>query len=50
MAGGDPFRAARYFLHWDEWAVDLFDRVLAVGVVFHLWGHSWELADRHDWD
>ncbi len=50
MAGGDPFLAARYFFHWDQWAVALFDRVLAVGGVFHLWGHSWELAERHDWD
>lgn len=50
MAGGDPVLAAHYFLHWDEWAIALFDRALATGGVFHLWGHSWELAQRGDWE
>jgi peptidoglycan/xylan/chitin deacetylase (PgdA/CDA1 family) len=50
MAGGDPLSASRYFRHWDEWAIALFDRVLSGGGVFHLWGHSWELARFHDWD
>jgi peptidoglycan-N-acetylglucosamine deacetylase len=50
MAGGNPFLAARYFRRWDDWAIAYFERVLAVGGVFHLWGHSWELEQRHDWD
>jgi peptidoglycan/xylan/chitin deacetylase (PgdA/CDA1 family) len=50
MTGGDPVRAGRYYLHWDEWAIALFERVLVFGGVFHLWGHSWELEERHDWD
>jgi hypothetical protein len=49
MAGGDPRVATRYFFHWDEWAMALFDRVVVEGGVFHLWGHSWELAARDDW-
>jgi len=35
---------------WDKIAVALFDRVLEQGGVFHLWGHSWELRDRNDWE
>jgi hypothetical protein len=50
MARGDARLASRYFLHWDEWAMALFDQVVADGGVFHLWGHSWELTERHDWD
>ena len=50
VAGGDLALAARLFRHWDDLAVHLFDRVLATGGVFHLWGHSWEVAARRDWD
>jgi hypothetical protein len=50
MAAGNPRLATRFFHHWDEWAIALFERVLLVGGVFHLWGHSWELAERGDWD
>jgi len=25
-------------------------RALALGGVFHLWGHSWELQEHHSWD
>jgi peptidoglycan-N-acetylglucosamine deacetylase len=50
MAKGDRRLAARYFLHWDEWAIALFERVVTEGGIFHLWGHSWEIAQRHDWD
>ena len=50
MTGGDLVLAARYYRHWDEWAIGLFEQVLAFGGVFHLWGHSWELQERHDWD
>jgi peptidoglycan/xylan/chitin deacetylase (PgdA/CDA1 family) len=50
MATGNPFRAARYFSHWDTWAIALFEQVLTHGGVFHLWGHSWELERQGDWD
>ncbi len=50
MAGGSPRLATRYYFHWDEWAIALFERVLAVGGVFHFWGHSWEVAQRNDWE
>lgn len=49
LAGYNPFKAARY-RDWGRLAADAFDRCLAEGGVFHLWGHSWEI-DRHgDWD
>ena len=42
--------AFRAFWNWDLLAAELFDQVLATGGVFHLWGHSCEVAARRDWD
>jgi peptidoglycan/xylan/chitin deacetylase (PgdA/CDA1 family) len=41
--------APRALWNWDLLAVELFDRVLLTGGVFHLWGHSSELDGRGDW-
>jgi peptidoglycan-N-acetylglucosamine deacetylase len=48
-AGFQPARALRYLLNWDELAIALFERAVATGGVFHLWGHSWEVDRNHDW-
>jgi peptidoglycan/xylan/chitin deacetylase (PgdA/CDA1 family) len=35
-----------------DWRVNaklLFDRVLERGGIWHLWGHSWEIAENGDW-
>jgi peptidoglycan/xylan/chitin deacetylase (PgdA/CDA1 family) len=34
---------------WDRLAIDLFDKVLESGGIYHLWGHSWEIEKYHDW-
>lgn len=39
-----------YYLNWDELAIALFDKTLATGGVFHLWGHSWEIEKNGDWE
>lgn len=44
-----PAAAWSLHRHWDRLAMRLFDRVLEVGGVFHLWGHSWEVAQRGWW-
>ena len=44
-----PRRLAASYLNWDELAIVLFDDVLARGGVFHLWGHSWEIDAKGDW-
>ncbi len=49
-AGYDLRRAQRLYRHWDEFAIASFDLALATGGVFHLWGHSWEIAAHGDWD
>jgi peptidoglycan-N-acetylglucosamine deacetylase len=49
-AGYDPKLTARYFANWDELAIANFDTVVATGGVYHLWGHSWEIAANRDWD
>ena len=36
--------------NWDELAIDLFDKIVGVGGVFHLWGHSWEIEKNRDWN
>ena len=45
-----PGCALRHYLNWDEWAMAFFDLVSARGGLFHLWGHSWEIDERNDWD
>jgi len=37
------------FWNWDVLAIDVFDRALESGGVFHFWGHSWEIAAHGDW-
>ncbi len=44
----NPRRAWRY-RQWDNLAKAMFDRVLAEGGVYHLWGHSWEIDAHNDW-
>ena len=34
---------------WGARAIALFDRARAEDAVFHLWGHSWVLEQRHQW-
>jgi peptidoglycan/xylan/chitin deacetylase (PgdA/CDA1 family) len=46
---GRPVRSLRC-TDWSTLAVTLFDRVLAGGGVFHLWGHSWEIDRLGQWD
>ncbi len=49
MARFRPWTAASLYLRWDELAMRWFDRCLQQGGVFHLWGHSWEVDARGDW-
>ena len=37
-------------LEWDALAKAMFDCVVKKGGVFHIWGHSWEIDERHDWE
>jgi hypothetical protein len=45
-----PGTTASRFWSWDTLAIDLFDRTLEDGGVFHLWGHSWEIEARREWN
>jgi peptidoglycan/xylan/chitin deacetylase (PgdA/CDA1 family) len=49
LAGKKPWRATRYYTNWDEMAMRWFDICLERGGVYHLWGHSWEIDARDDW-
>jgi peptidoglycan-N-acetylglucosamine deacetylase len=49
MARGRPWTAAKLFLSWDELAITWFEICRREGGVFHLWGHSWEVDARGDW-
>ena len=49
FAGYNPVRTYRYF-QWDVLAKAMFDKVMAEGGVFHLWGHSWEIDQHGDWE
>jgi peptidoglycan/xylan/chitin deacetylase (PgdA/CDA1 family) len=49
LAGFQPAAAAARFWNWDDLAIALFDRTLAAGGLFHLWGHSWEIDAHDDW-
>ena len=46
------FHARAFFCgrDWYELGVTLLERTLGRGGVFHLWGHSWEIEQEHQWD
>lgn len=46
----NPFKFFKYYRHWDDLAIDMFECVLKDGGVFHLWGHSWEIENHKDWN
>jgi peptidoglycan/xylan/chitin deacetylase (PgdA/CDA1 family) len=50
LANFNPASARRLYWNWDELAIKLFDRALTRGDVYHLWGHSWEIAANNDWN
>jgi peptidoglycan/xylan/chitin deacetylase (PgdA/CDA1 family) len=50
MTSFKPNEARRLYWNWDEMAIRLFEDVLASGGVYHLWGHSWEVAANNDWN
>ncbi|WP_330455739.1 polysaccharide deacetylase family protein [Streptomyces sp. NBC_00820] len=50
LAAGNPAKAARMYLNWDELAIHWFELCRRDGGVYHLWGHSWEVDERGDWD
>ena len=41
--------SANSLLDWGRRAKLLFDLALAKGGVYHLWGHSWELEGKNEW-
>lgn len=43
-------RALFYMRDWRELAEKLLEKTLSRGGVFHLWGHSWEIEQEHQWD
>ncbi|HJQ08690.1 MAG TPA: polysaccharide deacetylase family protein [Candidatus Saccharimonadales bacterium] len=45
-----PRRFWHLYRNWDELAVALFDRAEQQDGVFHIWGHSWEIEQRGDWE
>lgn len=45
----NPVKFLRYYRHWDELAIAMFEKVLKEGGVFHIWGHSWEINRNKDW-
>lgn len=49
----NPARVVRFYTDWEPLAKALFDEALKRNetepVVFHLWGHSWEIDANNDW-
>lgn len=45
----NPIQSLNYLLNWDQLAIAMFNRIHAAGGIFHLWGHSWEIAKNGDW-
>lgn len=44
-----PVKTVRYTLDWSELAIALFEKARVQKSTFHLWGHSWEIDNNHDW-
>jgi len=40
----------RSLYDWEIRAKRLFDKVLEVGGVFHIWGHSWQIEEKNEWE
>lgn len=38
-----------FFKSWDRIAIETLNFVVDNGGIWHLWGHSWEIADNSDW-
>jgi peptidoglycan-N-acetylglucosamine deacetylase len=36
-------------IHWEHRAKRMFDHILEIGGVYHLWGHSWEIEKNNSW-
>ena len=49
LARFHPLKFMNYLLNWDALAIHLFERTRLAGGIFHLWGHSWEIENNHDW-
>lgn len=49
-SGTNVMRAWRCYRDWAIFAVQLFEEFLQRGGVYHLWGHSWEIQDREEWE
>ena len=49
---GNLVRAGALFYRrdWRELALRLLRQTLQRGGVFHLWGHSWEIEEQHQWE
>lgn len=45
----NPVTFMHLYARWDRQAIYLFDCARERGGVFHLWGHSWEIARHDDW-
>jgi D-inositol-3-phosphate glycosyltransferase len=50
LVRGNPFHFLKLYRRWDRQACYMFDYVRTHGGVFHLWGHSWEVAQHGDWE
>jgi peptidoglycan/xylan/chitin deacetylase (PgdA/CDA1 family) len=37
-------------MDWETRAIELFDKFLEHGGIFHIWGHSWEFERKNEWD
>lgn len=44
-----PIKFLQY-LEWDSLGRAMFDRVVEMGGVYHIWGHSWEIDEHNDWE
>jgi hypothetical protein len=38
-----------FFKSWDRIAIETLNFVAENGGIWHLWGHSWEVAENSDW-
>lgn len=49
LARFNPFVFWKLYHDWAAQAIALFDQTRKRGGIFHLWGHSWEVALHNDW-
>jgi hypothetical protein len=44
------FKQRLWARNWDDYALANLDYAMAIGGIWHLWGHAFEIDDQNEWE